>query len=90
MTKHELINEVAKQQEISKVEAEKWVDATFEAFKEGLKNDGRVSIYNILTAEIKGTPARSGNLNGKEWSKPASKRIKTTYSKNFEAEVLGE
>lgn len=90
MTKNEMKKGIAIKHGISQVEAEKWIDAVFDEFAEGLKQNGRVSIYNVLTAEIKDTKPRSGEINGTEYNKPAGKRIKTKYSPNFEVEVLGE
>lgn len=90
MTKHDMKKGIADKYSISQVEAEKWIDAVFNEFAEGLTQDGRVSIYNVLTAELKDTKPRSGEINGKEYNKPAGKRIKTKYSPNFEDKVLGE
>ena len=90
MTKNEMKKGIAEKQSVSQVEAERWIDAVFDEFAEGLKQNGRVSIYNVLTAEIKDTKPRSGEINGKEYNKPAGKRIKTKYSPNFEDKVLGE
>lgn len=90
MTKNEMKKGIAVKHDITQVEAEKWIDAVFDEFAEGLIQDGRVSIYNVLTAELKDTKPRSGEINGKEYNKPAGKRIKTKYSPNFEDKVLGE
>ena len=90
MTKNEMKKRMAIKHDVSQVEAEKWIDAVFDEFAEGLRENGKVSIYNVLTAEIKGTKPRSGEINGIEYNKPAGKRIKTKYSPNFEDKVLGE
>ena len=90
MTKNEMKKGIAEKHSISQVEAEKWIDAVFDEVAEGLKQNGRVSIYNVLTAELKDTKPRSGEINGRPYTTPAGKRIKTKYSPNFEEKVFGE
>ena len=90
MTKNDMKKGIAEKHSVSQVEAEKWIDAVFDEFAEGLKENGRVSIYNVLTAELKDTKPRSGEINGKPYATPAGKRIKTKYSPNFEDKVFGE
>ena len=90
MNKSELIKDVAGQLQVSQKEAEKYINAFIEGIKTGLIADGKVSIYKTMTLELKDTKETSGTLKGVEWTKPAGKRIKTTYSDTFLEEIVGE
>jgi len=90
MTKHELIKQIGIEQEISQLEAEKWVDTVFEGIKTGLISDGKVNIYKTLVMEVKDTNPSSGVINGKAWVKPAGKRISVKVADSFLADVIGE
>lgn len=90
MTKSELKELIAINEDIPKIEAERYIDAVFDAIKEGLRKDGKVAIHKTLIIEVRDTNAQSGTINGTAWSKPAGKKIVVKVSENFEEDVLGE
>ena len=60
MNKKELIEVVSSKAEITKVEAQKVVNAVFEAIDEGLVSDGKVILPGFGTFETRKRAARSG------------------------------
>ena len=60
MNKTELIEAVASKAEITKAEAQKVVNAAFEAITEGLVSDGKVTLVGFGTFEVRSRTARTG------------------------------
>jgi len=90
MNKTDLKRVIAQQENITLVEAEKYINSFIEAVKAGLISDGKVSIQGFMNFEIKKTKPSSGVLNGKEWYKPAGHRVATKISDIFQKEVVEE
>ena len=60
MNKKELIEVVSSKAEITKVEAQKVVNAVFEAIDEGLVSDGKVILPGFGSFEVRTRTARTG------------------------------
>jgi len=60
LTKSEVIDAVAEKMSISKVEAEKFINANDEVIIEGLKNDGKVRVGNLGFLNVIYRAERSG------------------------------
>ncbi len=60
MNKTELIETVSSKAEITKAEAAKVVNATFDAITEGLEKDGKVVLVGFGTFEVRTRTARTG------------------------------
>lgn len=90
MNKPELKKLIAERNEISQVDAEKYINAFIDGVGEALKQDNKVAIQGFMNFEIKDTKPSSGVINGIEWEKPAGKKVSTKISKAFETEIVGE
>lgn len=75
MTKVELINAVAEKAEITKADATKAVNATFDAITEAMVNGDKVAIVGFGTFAVKDRAARTGinPLTKETMNIPASK-----------------
>ncbi|NLD83544.1 MAG: HU family DNA-binding protein [Clostridiales bacterium] len=60
MNKAELIEVVSSKAEITKAEAQKVVNAVFDAVTEGLVSDGKVVLVGFGTFEVRSRTARTG------------------------------
>ena len=60
MNKTELVEFIAKEADISKVEALKVLNTTFDGINAGLKKDGKVVLPGFGTFEVRTRPARVG------------------------------
>ena len=60
MNKTELIEVVSSKAEVTKAEAAKVVNATFDAITEGLESDGKVVLVGFGTFEVRSRTARTG------------------------------
>ena len=60
MNKTELIEVVSSKAEVTKAEASKIVNATFDAITEGLESDGKVVLVGFGTFEVRSRTARTG------------------------------
>ena len=60
MNKKELVDVVSSKAEITKVEAQKAVNAVFEAINEGLVSDGKVVLPGFGSFEVRSRSARTG------------------------------
>ena len=90
MNKQDLKKIISEQNDVTQIEAEKYINAVFEGIKTGLIQDGKVGIYKTMTLEVKDTKPSSGVINGVEWSKPAGKRISVKVADAFLEDVVGE
>lgn len=90
MNKTELKKLIAERNEITQVEAEKYINAFIDGVGEALRQDNKVQIQGFMNFEIKDTKPSSGVINGIEWEKPAGKKVSTKISKAFESEIVGE
>ena len=76
MNKTELVEVVSSKAEITKAEALKVVNATFDAISEGLVSDGKVVLVGFGTFEVRSRTARSGrNPRTGEQIKIAASRV---------------
>ena len=60
MNKVELINAVAEQADMTKVEARKAIDAVLEVSKKELKKGGKIALVGFGTLAVVQRPARTG------------------------------
>lgn len=60
MKKAEMIEAIAKEAGVSKADAERVFNATFETIKKDLKNNGKSSIANFGTFKVSNRAARTG------------------------------
>ena len=60
MNKKELVEVVSSKAEVTKAEAQKVVNATFDAIQEGLVKDGKVVLVGFGTFSVRSRSARSG------------------------------
>ena len=76
MNKTELVEVIASKAEISKAEALKVLNATFEGIGEGLVKDGKVVLVGFGTFEVRARSARTGrNPRTGETIKIAASRV---------------
>ena len=78
MTKAELINQVANEAQVKKVDAEKAVNALIRVVSKTLKSDGRLALAGFGTFTVAQRKAREGRnpQTGKPIKIPATKVVK--------------
>lgn len=92
MGKIELINAIAKKMEVSKAEAERFVNAYMESIKEALMNEEEVRLIGFGTFSVQekeATTARNPRKPGEIIEVPAKKVVKFKLSKKLK-ELLNE
>lgn len=95
MTKVDLRDLIAEENEITKKLADEYIDIVFNGIKEALKKDDKVQLQSIVTFEVKDTKAKSGTLTNKDgekipWETEAGKKVSAKLSKSFTKEIVGE
>ena len=76
MNKKELVEVVSSKAEVTKAEAQKVVNATFDAIQEGLVKDGKVVLVGFGTFSVRSRSARAGrNPRTGEQIKIAASRV---------------
>jgi DNA-binding protein HU-beta len=81
MNKVQLIEAVAEKTETSKAEAGRLVEVVVGSILDGVVNDGEAIVPGLGKLKVQDVPARSGVAMGKEWSKPAHKKVKLVLNK---------
>lgn len=92
MGKIELINEIAKKMEVSKAEAERFVNAYMDSIKEALMKEEEVRLIGFGTFSVQekeATTARNPRNPGEIIEVPAKKVVKFKLSKKLK-ELLNE
>lgn len=92
MGKVELINEIAKKMEVSKAEAERFVNAYMDSIKEALIKEEEVRLIGFGTFSVQekeATTARNPRNPGEIIEVPAKKVVKFKLSKKLK-ELLNE
>ena len=72
MNKQDLVSSIATKSELTKVDAEKALNAFVEAVQEGLAEDGKVQLVGFGTFEVREQKGREGIINmgakkGQKW-----------------------
>lgn len=80
-SKNALIDEISKENGLTKVETEKVVNLFIEKIKEHLRNGEKVTIPKFATFSTKVVAERAYKINGKEYTKPANIKFSAKMSK---------
>lgn len=80
-SKNALIDEISKENGLTKVETEKVVNLFIEKIKEHLRNGDKVTIPKFATFGTKTVAERAYKINGKEYTKPANIKFSAKMSK---------
>ncbi len=88
--KPEFIKTIAQIGEITQKEAEAILELVIASTVAALQTDGGVKLNGVGEVTVIEKGATAGVLNGKQWTKPASKTVKAKISKAFIKETLGE
>ena len=91
MTKKELVDAVSSKAEITKAEANKVVNAVFDAVYEGIAKDGKVVLPGFGTFEVRSRTARVGRnpRTGEQIKIKAKKVVKLVACKALKDAILG-
>ena len=91
MNKAELISKIAEDADVSKAMAEKILNATLSGIKEGLTDDGNLTLVGFGTFSVVKRAARKGRnpQTGKAIKIPAKKVVKFKPGKNLKDAVNG-
>lgn len=86
--KQEFITTISEVGGITKKDAGSILELVLASVQKACKEDGGVSIVGVGKVEVKDVAAKSGEMNGKAWSTPATKTIKVKVAKTFVEKTL--
>ncbi len=86
--KPEFIATIAELGEVTKREAEDILELVIASLQSAIQTDGGIKLNGVGEVTVVEKGASAGVINGKQWSKPASKTIKAKVSKAFIANTL--
>ena len=83
MAKKDLYREISEKSGLPIKTVSEVLSFSGEAFINEAVRSGKCQIVGVGTLSVVSTAARSGKIGGKEWSKPAGKKIKFSPSKSL-------
>jgi nucleoid DNA-binding protein len=83
LTNKELVAAIAVKTGLSKKDTKDFLQGLKEVVKETTGKGEEVVLHKLVTFKIVDVKARSGNLGGNAWSRPAGKRVTAKVSSNL-------